>query len=154
MPPKSLEKSRRLIENGRNKALLCPSAQPEWEGAKIFGVVNGTVAAPEVAYLSQAIPMTKELAESTVPVSPAEVFRISAPCAEMRCQHYKEGGCQLVSRTVEKLKTVTDKLPRCSIRASCRWWNEQGPDACFRCPQVVTNSFSQDEMIIIAATPI
>ena len=33
---------------------LCPSAQPDWEGARVIGVVGGTPERPETAYLDQA----------------------------------------------------------------------------------------------------
>jgi len=133
--------------------LVCPSAPPVWDGARVFGVVLGTVAEPRVSYLTQVQPLSPELVELTRPVSPAEVFRIAAPCAMHRCQHFAKGCCQLVSRTITHLEPVQDKLPPCMIRMSCRWWKEQGKEACYRCPQVVTNSFSQDENVILAATP-
>lgn len=141
------------LECGHKEALFCPSAQPDWEGAKAFGVVTGTVTVPAVSYLAQVLPMSQQLVELTRPVSPAEVFRIAAPCATDRCQHFEDGHCQLVSRTIAHLEPVTEKLPQCLIRVSCRWWNEHGKEACYRCPQVVTNSFSRDEKIILVATP-
>ena len=141
------------LECGHKEALFCPSAQPDWEGAKAFGVVMGTVTVPAVSYLAQVLPMSQQLVELTRPVSPGEVFRIAAPCATDRCQHFEDGHCQLVSRTIAHLEPVTEKLPQCLIRVSCRWWNEHGKEACYRCPQVVTNSFSRDEKIILVATP-
>ena len=33
---------------------LCPSAQPDWEGAQVFAVVGGTPDRPETACLDQA----------------------------------------------------------------------------------------------------
>jgi hypothetical protein len=141
------------VTASEQKDLLCPSAQAEWEGAKAFGVVLGTVTEPRVAYFAQPLPLSLELVESTSPVSPAEVLRIAAPCATSQCQHFESGQCQLISRTVDYLDPVTEKLPRCAIRASCRWWHEHGKEACYRCPQVVTNSFSGDEKVVFAATP-
>ena len=44
----------------------------------------------------------------------------------------------LAQRIVETLDPVVDALPSCLVRASCRWYAEQGAQACFRCPQVVT----------------
>jgi len=31
-----------------------------------------------------------------------------------------------------------DGLPACLIRATCRWYQQEGKAACHRCPQVVT----------------
>lgn len=151
--PQPLSVGETDLESKQKGDLSCPSAQPDWEGAKVFGVVMGTVTEPRVSYLAQAQLISQELVELTRPVSPAEVFRIAAPCVTHRCQHFENGRCQLVSRTIAHLEPVIEKLPPCPIRVSCRWWNEQGKEACYRCPQVVTNSFSQDEKVILAATP-
>jgi hypothetical protein len=35
---------------------------------------------------------------------------------------------------------VVDALPRCLIRPACRWFQQEGKEACVRCPQVVTES--------------
>jgi hypothetical protein len=141
------------IESEEKEGLFCPSAQPDWEGAKVFGIVMGTVAKPRLAYLAKTQPISQEHFELTSPVSPAEVFRIAAPCATNKCQHFENGHCQLVYRTIAHLEPVTENLPQCLIRASCRWWSEHGKAACYRCPQVVTNNFQPDEKIILAATP-
>jgi len=140
-------------EGKQKEDLVCPSAQPDWEGAKAFGVVLGTAMRPAVSYLSEALPISEKIIELTKPVTVGEVVRIAAPCATHRCQHFESGRCSLGSRTIEYLEPVVDKLPRCAIRPLCRWWNEQGKEACYRCPQVVTNSFSDDEKIVQAATP-
>jgi hypothetical protein len=133
--------------------LVCPSAQPGWSGANVFGVVLGTALKPAVSYLSETLPISESIVDLVKPVTVGEVVRIAAPCATHRCQHFESGGCNLGRRTIEYLEPVVDKLPRCAIRPSCRWWNEQGKEACYRCPQVVTNSFSEDEKIVKAATP-
>lgn len=140
-------------EGKRKPDLVCPSAQPDWPGAKMFGVVVGTALKPAVAYLSETLPISESMVDSIKPVTVGEVVRIAAPCAAHRCQHFEGGGCTLGRRTIAYLEPVVDKLPRCAIRPSCRWWNEQGKEACYRCPQVVTHSFSEDEKIVKAATP-
>jgi hypothetical protein len=136
-----------------NQRLNCPSAQADWEGARVFGVVGGTVKEPRVSYLTEPQPVTKELLDLTSPVIPTEVLRIAAPCVESSCKHFDGMNCQLVSRTIAYLQPVAGKLPPCAVRSSCRWWHEQGGDACFRCPQVVTDSFTDNEQVILAATP-
>ena len=136
-----------------DQSLLCPSAQADWEGARVFGVVGGTVKEPRVSYLTEPQPVTKELLDLTSPVVPTEVLRIAAPCAKSSCQHFDGMNCQLVSRTIAYLQPVTEKLPPCPVRSSCRWWHEQGRDACFRCPEVVTDSFTDNEQVVLAATP-
>ena len=79
---------------------LCPSAQPDWKGAKVFGVVGGTPDAPETAYLATPAPVSDELLKLADPVSPDEVFRIAAPCACSGCGHFdsEESSCRLAQR--------------------------------------------------------
>lgn len=137
----------------RLRAPSCPSAQADWPEAKVFGVVLGTSEVPRVAYLIAPEPVTHRHHELTAPLVPAEVLRIAAPCVGDRCLHHDHGRCQLAARTTVHLQPVTQRLPPCAIRSSCRWWREQGKAACFRCPQVVTNSGSSGESVVRAATP-
>ena len=134
---------------------LCPSAQPDWEGAQLIGVVGGTPEQPETAYLEQSQPVTPELLEMADPVAPAEVFRFAAPCAKSGCGHYDgaEHKCRLAEKTARWVDAVVDKLSRCSIRASCRWWQQEGSAACQRCPQVVTINFAPSPSMRNAANP-
>jgi len=131
----------------------CPSAQADWAGAKVFGVVVGTPSEPRVAYLAAPEPIAKRHFELTNPLNPAEVLRIAAPCAGKHCLHFEDGICQLAARTVAHLQPIAQRLPPCAIRSTCRWWHEQGKAACFRCPQVVTNSSQTDERIVFVSTP-
>lgn len=133
--------------------LLCPSAQPEWEDAKVFGIVGGTAEEPRLIHLTEPQPVTDELLSLTAPVKPTEVLRIAAPCAMSSCQHFNDTHCTLVSRTVIHLQPVTEKLPPCQIRTSCRWWHQEGKAACMRCPQIVTDNYLVSEPLILAATP-
>ena len=75
---------------------------------------------------------------NTGALNPIEVFRFAARCEEGRCGQYADGRCSLGQRLVDGLEEVVDALPSCTIRATCRWYAEQGRPACLRCPQVVT----------------
>ena len=134
---------------------FCPSAQPDWEGAKVFGVVGGTPDAPVTAYLATPEPVTPALLDLAGPVEPAEVFRFAAPCACSGCGHYssEESKCRLAEKTVRWVPVFSENLPVCSIRADCRWWKQEGRAACMRCPQVVTNNFSPSDAMRKAANP-
>jgi hypothetical protein len=134
---------------------LCPSAQPDWDGARLFAVVGGTPDRPETAYLDQTQPVTPELLELAGPVAPAEVFRFAAPCAGSGCAHFDGAGhsCRLAEKTVRLAHSVVEMLPRCAIRSSCRWWQQEGPAACRRCPQVVTVNYAPSEVIREAGDP-
>ena len=129
--------------------VLCPSAQPEWEGSQVIGVMTGTADKPQMAYLDKPQSVTEQLLELAKPVSPTEVFRFSAPCACSGCGHYatEESKCRLAEKVVRWTPTVTEQLPVCAIRADCRWWKQEGRPACLRCPQMVTNNLKPtDEM--------
>jgi hypothetical protein len=125
---------------------LCPSAQPEMEGSMIFGVVGGSVEEPRVGYLTEARPLDAEPLALSLPVHPTEVFRLAAPCAGSDCRHFDGVACQLASRTVRLLPIVATGLPACVIRASCRWWLQEGKEACLRCPQVVTRIYQPTDI--------
>ncbi len=125
---------------------LCPSARPEMDGAVIFGVVGGTPAAPRLAYLTAPVPVTPDILAAAHPATPAEVYRAAAPCAAAACRHFDGSACQLAQRTVRLLPMVVTALPPCRIRASCRWWKQEGRAACLRCPQVVTDDFAPTDL--------
>lgn len=135
--------------------ILCPSAQPDWEGAQVFAVVGGTPDKPETAYLDQALPVTDELLAMAGPVAPAEVFRFAGPCANSACAHFNEDdqSCRLAEKTVRWAPVVFEKLPKCAIRNDCRWWKQEGVAACRRCPQVVTVNYDPSTVMRQAADP-
>lgn len=136
-----------------NKTTLCPSARPESVNSVVFGVVNGTLAEPRVTYLKQPQPVTDELIAEVSPVTPAEIFRTAASCVESGCQHFNGKNCRLAQRVTDKLPAVVEQLPPCSIRASCRWWQQEGKAACMRCPQVITDNYNPSELIRKVAAP-
>ncbi|HEX9965091.1 MAG TPA: hypothetical protein VGB04_08925 [Allosphingosinicella sp.] len=123
------------------------------EEARIFGVVGGTAADPEVAYLKSDATVTPEMLEQLGDLNPTHVFRFAARCEEGRCGQYKDGRCSLGQRIAQMLPPVTESLPSCQIRASCRWYEEVGAAACRRCPQVVTIVPSGQAELRQAATP-
>jgi hypothetical protein len=130
---------------------LCPSAQADWPDGVVFGIVGGTVEDPWVEHLAETLPVDDELLVLTEPVTPAEVLRIAAPCLCSGCVHFEANTCQLARRVVESLPAVVETLPRCSIRPKCRWWLQEGPAACNRCPQIVTDNYSASEDMRAAA---
>jgi hypothetical protein len=116
-------------------------------------VVGGTVEEPRVGYLERPLEVTEETLALAAPVKPTEVFRFAAPCAASQCQHFDGSQCVLATRTVALLPRVVGRLPRCAIRPRCRWWAQEGPAACFRCPQIVTEYSGASATVRQAATP-
>ena len=138
----------------KEKKLLCPSARAESDNSVVFGVIAGTADEPQVHYFNQSQPVTEETFSVASPVTPTEIFRISANCAEKDCQHFNGYNCQLIERIVEHLPEVTETLPPCSIRRDCRWWQQEGKSACMRCPQVVTDHYNSSQLARQVAKPI
>ena len=130
---------------------LCPSAQPEMDGSVAFGVVGGTVEEPRVIPLRQPQAATEELLALAAPLAPTEVFRFAAPCAGTLCQHFDGANCRLAQRIVTMLPDAAARLPRCSIRPRCRWWQQEGPTACLRCPGIVTTYYHPPDQLREAA---
>jgi hypothetical protein len=120
---------------------LCPSAQPGMDRCKVLGVVRLEGDTPIVEYLKQSLPATPEVLAMTAPLNPTEVIRLSATCEEQKCPHYDGKDCMLAGRIVQILPAVVDTLPPCTIRKECRWYFQEGSEACKRCPQVTTISY-------------
>lgn len=120
------------------RPVMCPSAQPGMKEPRLIGVVTQEDSGPRIAYLSEEVPVTEDLLAQAGPVEPNQIFRIAAHCEEKRCTHFDGERCKLAARIVQMLPVVVDTLPICLIRPSCRWFAEQGREACYRCPQVVT----------------
>jgi hypothetical protein len=143
--------SARASDTPPQAVLLCPSADPGMPNAKIFGVVNGSVSEPRVSYLHGTIDVKAASALLPPSVSPKEVFRISAPCVARRCIHFDSSHCRLASRVVSLVSVTVDILPRCGIRRSCLWYQQEGKAACERCPSIVTEDYSPSEQLRHAA---
>ncbi len=122
------------------KLPLCPSGQAEIGDSVVFGVVEGTVETPSIAYLTESQPVTEEILALSDPVKPTEIFRIASSCQADACKHFDGANCRLAMRIVQQLPIVVETLPPCQIRPSCRWWKQEGKAACFRCPQMVTDN--------------
>jgi len=136
--------------------IQCPSARPEMPGSAAFGVVLGSTEQPRVSYLDQPVPVTQELLALAGPVAPTEIFRFAAPCSGKACQHFDGTDCRLATRIVERLPAASNQLPDCGIRDACRWWHQEGAEACYRCPLIATESYGAAEIaepLRIAADP-
>jgi hypothetical protein len=127
------------------KQIDCPSSQATADGARIFGVITGTPEAHRVGYLTEALPVSEKLLALAGPAKPTQLFRIAAPCAGGGCKHFKDNNCSLAKRIVEGVPAVVNALPACQIRSTCRWFRQEGKEACFRCPQVMTDKSNASE---------
>ena len=131
---------------------ICPSAQPEQPDATIIGIIRGSNGAAAVEILPEALPLHPLINLIPEDVRPTEVLRLAA-VREAKCQHFKNDTCTLSARIIARLPAVSDHLRRCAIRPSCRWWRQEGPAACHRCPQVITEPYWASDLIREVATP-
>jgi hypothetical protein len=136
-----------MPDESRDKPILCPSAQPDVTGAKVFGVMTGTGQdGLRVGYLGEAQAVSPDVLAAAAPAAPTEVMRIAARCMGHGCGHFDGANCRLATRIATMLDPVVRTLPRCAIRPTCRWFRQEGPAACFRCPQVVTDVRDANEL--------
>jgi hypothetical protein len=103
--------------------------------------------------LANPTPVSQSLLALADPVTPTEVFRFAAPCARSLCPHFADEQCHLAQRVRRMLPVVSDELPYCTIRSECRWWQQEGQDACHRCPQVVTSNYYPSTVMVNVAGP-
>ncbi len=69
-------------------------------------------------------------------------MRFAAACQTTGCTQWTGGGCGVVEKVLFHLavpQTADAPLPPCLIRATCRWFSQQGARACGVCDLVVTD---------------
>jgi hypothetical protein len=122
-------------------------------GARVFGVLVGDAAEPRVAYLSADTAAELRQLPDMGEIGAGEALRIAARCQESHCAHFNGARCTLAQRIVESLPEVVSTLPACTIRPTCRWYQEAGRSACLRCPQIVTIDFRANHARAQVASP-
>ena len=120
--------------------LSCPSA-PATPGAVMIGIVGSD---GMVHPLARPLPVDQDFVENAARHgSPEARFRFSNECVEGRCRQWTGHSCGIVAKVLDHMERQKEALPtdipRCSIRATCRWHAERGFDACRACLYVVTD---------------
>jgi hypothetical protein len=119
-------------------ATICPSTTPAAAGsaARIVGVIG---ADGRVANLVTPIPASAAVLEAAGP-RPETKFRFAAPCAEGGCTQWRDSQCSLIGRIRAAIvPEAQERQPVCSIRGDCRWFMQDGRDACAVCSYVSFN---------------
>jgi hypothetical protein len=118
----------------------CPSGRCK-EGSVLLGIVGQDGV---LGYVTPAMTIDAEfVSRARRGRTPESRFRFAEPCAEGRCAQWADDRCGLIDELLASSKGSAaaaqslSPLPRCSIRRSCRWFKQRGPDACRICPLVV-----------------
>jgi hypothetical protein len=120
---------------------LCPSGRCQ-PGSKLLGIISID---GEVGYVQPALDLTSAFCESAnLGRDPRTRFRFAEQCAECDCAQWDDQRCQVITRVLSMdaaaplVSDASAKLPRCGIRHRCRWFAQEGRNACAVCPRVVT----------------
>jgi hypothetical protein len=120
--------------SGEEPERLCPSS-PAREGTILLGIGIGRRG---LGYVTPQVTVDQAFLEEAGE-RPEERYRFAAPCVKKACHNWDSGGCGLISRFVADPPPEAAEdgpLPRCSIRANCRWFAQAGRTACAVCPMV------------------
>jgi hypothetical protein len=116
---------------------MCPSYIGK-AGAQLFGVVNKD---GKVQFITP-LTVTEEFLEINKDKNSLEQrFRFTGKCVEKGCAQWnnEESKCSL-SQKVQNLDTDKNtELSYCPIRSQCRWFFQDGKQACFSCNEVTRN---------------
>lgn len=109
-------------------------------GALLLGVVN---ADSSIGYFETPIEIDAGFILEAGPDAELEkMFRFSSPCVKSGCAQWKGGQCGVIKKLMAlnpAWHELHPALPSCSIRPTCRWYAQEGADACAHCTRVVTN---------------
>lgn len=116
----------------------CPSA-PATAGAGLLGVLG-----PDGRIHNLRTPMTvdADFLNAAKAAGPPEArMRFSGSCQTSGCAQWTGTRCGVIDRAMAALQAPAQpELPPCTIRASCRWFDQTGPKACTTCALIVTDT--------------
>jgi len=116
----------------------CPSARPQ-EGAVLLGIVGQD---GEVALLDERITIDGSFLETASQGRDlSHRFRFASPCATKGCANWSGHHCMVldIARQLAHIEPLEQSaLPACSIRPTCRWFMQEGDEACKICQKINT----------------
>ncbi|QXP57165.1 hypothetical protein H0I25_05065 [Cellulophaga sp. HaHa_2_95] len=124
-------------KNTKEENLLCPSylAKP---GAQLYGIINSD---GYIDFLKQPIAVNETfIAQANEGRNPEKRFRFAGNCAKSGCKQWTGKDCGLVGNIISIVANeVSKELQFCPIRTKCRWYAQEGEQACAQCNEVVRN---------------
>lgn len=125
------------MEANTNSKKMCPSYVGK-AGAQLFGVVNKD---GKVQFITPLTVTEEFLGLNKDKNSLEQRFRFTGKCVEKGCAQWnnEESKCSL-SQKVQDLDTHKNtELSYCPIRDHCRWFFQDGKEACYSCNEVIRN---------------
>lgn len=130
-----------------DKKIMCPSNKAK-TGSELLGVrqEDGTV-----AILPQTLPVDQAFLDkvSMDGIAAEQKFRFTNKCIESGCQQWNGKGCGVVEQVIQFLDhlPVSETIPDCPIRPTCRWYLQKGPSSCKVCPFIVSEITEEDVVV-------
>lgn len=118
---------------------ICPSATCH-PGSLLLGVVQSD---RKVALLSTPMLVTEDFVDKAFKAGdPEKRLRFAGKCARSGCSQWTGSRCGVIDEAMKVMEFAIDDsaLPQCNIRADCRWFSQNGADACKVCPYVITDT--------------
>jgi len=118
----------------------CPSARAA-PGATLIGVKG---ADGRIKHMRTAMQVDAAFIETaSASGAPEARMRFASPCQTSGCAQWTGTRCGVIDNVLEHLAVhdapLAETLPPCSIRATCRWYDQTGDAACHACDLVVTD---------------
>ncbi len=119
----------------------CPSA-PAVPGAGLLGVLG---ADGRIANLRTLMQVDEDFLQAARAAGAPEArMRFTSPCQTKGCSQWTGHSCGVIERV---MKSMGDQKPAplqalqvCTIRSTCRWYAQAGPEACAACALVITDT--------------
>ena len=120
----------------------CPSSTLA-EDAVLLGLVNEN---NEIDFIENKIIVNNTFVAAAQNGTPAEQrFRFANKCVKSGCSQWTGSRCGVIDEVLNTIeeKYWKDTLPNCSIRDNCRWFSQNGANACKVCSYVITDTMAE-----------
>jgi hypothetical protein len=113
---------------------MCPSYVGK-VGAQLFGVVNKD---GKVQFITP-LTVTEDFIQHNDNLE--QRFRFTGKCVEKGCAQWnnEESKCSLSKKIQNSDINKVQELSFCPIRSQCRWFSQDGKEACFSCNEITRN---------------
>lgn len=112
------------------RKLTCPAAAQD-DAIDTFGFFRSDEG--RVEFYAELIPLPEVLRGDRETPNPIDRMRLSAPCLTRKCVHWTGGSCRLGNAVAEVGRRTQSGQPACAVRSDCRWFAENGGEACKSC---------------------